>query len=77
MTRSTGPKQISNLGKTYPYKDCGYMGLWAGNLLFGYPAIVLTRTEIYREIFSSKEHVNRSSIYVLGEYPFGAGLANG
>lgn len=64
----------AKLLKTSPYHDTGYGMLWMGNLLYGYPHITPTRTEIVKEVLSSKKFVDKNFAYVSLRSVFGNGL---
>lgn len=57
-----------------PYNDLGYIALWMGNILVGFPIIIVTRTEIAREILSKKKYVRKSFLYYILQDLLGNGL---
>lgn len=69
-------KVVGMVGRTAPFKECGYIAGWLGNPIIGCPVLIPTRAELIKEVLGNKAYVQKSILYCITNIAFGRGLLN-
>lgn len=56
-------RPLLDVSKEDKYQKCGYMALWVGNFILGYPLIVCTGSEVSKLILSSNRVLEKAYSY--------------